>query len=50
VPKAAVIPHLRRRESPPPVVDELIRRTYHAIVQGRHANRRPRAGKRRRTI
>jgi AcrR family transcriptional regulator len=51
VPKAAVIPHLRRRESPPPVVDELIRLTYRAIVQGRHAtNRRNRAGKRRRTI
>jgi AcrR family transcriptional regulator len=51
VPKAAVIPHLRRREPPPPVVDELIRLSYRAIVQGRHAtNRRNRAGKRRRTI
>jgi AcrR family transcriptional regulator len=51
VPKAAVIPHLRRRESPPPVVDELIRLTYRAIVHGRHTtNRRNRVGKRRRTI
>ena len=51
VPKAAVIPHLRRREPPPPVVDEMIRLTYRAIVQGRHAtNRRNRARKRRRTI
>jgi len=46
VPKAAVIPHLRRRESPPPVVDELIRLTYRAIVQRRPAtNRRNIAGK-----
>jgi hypothetical protein len=46
VPKAAVSPHLRRRESPPSIVDELIRLTYRAIVQGRHAtNRRNRAGK-----
>ena len=40
VPKAAVIPHLRRRESPPPVVDELIRLTYRAIVQRRPATNR----------
>jgi AcrR family transcriptional regulator len=32
VPKAAVIPHLCRREAPPPVVDELIRLTYRAVV------------------
>lgn len=32
VPLAAVKPHLRRREPPPPLVDELITRTYHAIV------------------
>lgn len=51
VPKAAVIPHLRRREPPPPVVDEMIRLTYRAIVQRHHAtNRRSRAGKGRKTI
>src|SRR5690348_6315583 len=32
VPVAAVKEHIRRRESPPPLVDELIARTYHAIV------------------
>jgi AcrR family transcriptional regulator len=32
VPLAAVKPHLKRRERPPPLVDELIARTYHAIV------------------
>ena len=32
VPLAAVKSHLRRGEPPPPLVDELITRTYHAIV------------------
>jgi AcrR family transcriptional regulator len=32
VPLAAVKPHLERREVPPPLVDELIAATYHAIV------------------
>jgi AcrR family transcriptional regulator len=34
VPLAAVKPHLKRRELPPPLVDELIVKTYHAIVGG----------------
>ena len=34
VPTAAVKIHLQRREPPPPLVDELITRTYHAIVGG----------------
>lgn len=32
VPTAAVKQHLQRREPPPPLVDELIRETYRAIV------------------
>jgi AcrR family transcriptional regulator len=32
IPVAAVRQHLERREPPPPLVDELIRRAYHAIV------------------
>jgi AcrR family transcriptional regulator len=32
VPVAAVRQHLLRREPPPPIVDELIRVTYHAVV------------------
>src|SRR5215472_12403217 len=32
--RAAVKPHLRDREPPPALVDELITATYHAIVQG----------------
>jgi AcrR family transcriptional regulator len=32
VPIAAVKPHLQRREPPPPLVDELIMKTYRAIV------------------
>jgi hypothetical protein len=32
VPIAAVKPHLQRHEPPPPLVDELITKTYHAIV------------------
>ena len=39
VPVAAVRQHLRRREPPPPIVDELIRATYIAIV-GDHPNRK----------
>ena len=35
VPIAAVRQHLERREPPPTLVDELITRTYHAIVGGR---------------
>jgi AcrR family transcriptional regulator len=34
VPLAAVKPHLARREPPPRLVDELIAKTYHAIVNG----------------
>jgi AcrR family transcriptional regulator len=33
VPKTAVIPHIQRSESPPPIVDEMIATTYQAIVQ-----------------
>jgi hypothetical protein len=33
VPIAAVKPHLRDREPPPALVDELITATYRAIVQ-----------------
>ena len=32
VPIAAVKPHLQRRERPPPLVDELVAKTYRAIV------------------
>src|ERR1700677_2462508 len=32
VPSVAVKPHLHRREAPPALVDDLITRTYHAIV------------------
>jgi AcrR family transcriptional regulator len=38
VPGAAVKEHLRRREPPPPLVDELITRTYHAIVGKRNTD------------
>jgi AcrR family transcriptional regulator len=37
VPLAAVKPHLQRREPPPPLVDEMITKTYHAIVGGKGA-------------
>lgn len=37
MPVAAVRQHLRRREPPPPIVDELIRTTYRAIVDGYRA-------------
>ncbi|MGH8200806.1 MAG: TetR/AcrR family transcriptional regulator [Steroidobacteraceae bacterium] len=40
VPVAAVKEHIRRREPPPPLVDELIAATYHAIV--RRGTRHPR--------
>jgi len=33
VPTAAVRPHLQHREIPPPVVDDLVRATYDAIVR-----------------
>ena len=33
-PVAAIRPHLRRREAPPPLIDELIRLTYRAIIDG----------------
>jgi AcrR family transcriptional regulator len=50
VPYAAVKPHLLRRESPPPLVDELISATYRAIVgAGRAASkldRRPGSARR----
>jgi AcrR family transcriptional regulator len=35
VPVAAVREYLYRREPPPPIVDELIRTTYHAVIEGR---------------
>jgi hypothetical protein len=38
VPIAAVRPHLKRREPPPPLVDELISKTYYAIVGGRRSD------------
>jgi AcrR family transcriptional regulator len=47
VPIAAVRPHLQRRELPPPVVDDLVRATYRAIVgdrRGRTRTPRKRAG------
>jgi AcrR family transcriptional regulator len=37
VPVAAVRRHLERREPPPPIVDELIRLTYRAVVDDYHA-------------
>jgi len=43
VPVAAVKQHLQRREPPPPLVDDLIRRTYHAIID---PNKRRRSGSR----
>lgn len=45
-PIAAVRPHLRRGEAPPPLVDELIRRTYDAVIDSRrHPPRSKRSGK-----
>ena len=43
VPVAAVLQHLRRREPPPPLVDDLIRTTYRAVVEQYRAT--PRRGK-----
>ena len=42
VPVAAVRQHLIRREPPPPIVDELIRTTWHAVVDGYWAGKRKR--------
>ncbi len=42
VPSAAVGSHLRAREVPPPMVDDLIRETYTAIVGGQTKRRRAR--------
>jgi AcrR family transcriptional regulator len=39
VPVAAVRQHLRRREPPPPIVDDLIRATYLAIVGDPHTGK-----------
>jgi AcrR family transcriptional regulator len=39
VPKAAVTPYLRRRESPPAMVDELIRVTYRAVIEQYQADK-----------
>jgi AcrR family transcriptional regulator len=41
VPIAAVKPHLQRREPPPPLVDELISKTYWAFVGGSRLGRAP---------
>jgi AcrR family transcriptional regulator len=51
VPIAAVKTHLQHREPPPPLVDELITRTYRAIVGGADADntRRNKLALRRRT-
>jgi len=38
VPIAAVKPHLQRREPPPPLIDELIAKTFYAIVGGAGRN------------
>jgi AcrR family transcriptional regulator len=35
VPGAAIKGHLERGEMPPPIVDELITKTYYAIIEGR---------------
>lgn len=43
VPVAAVRQHLQRREPPPPIVDELIRATYRAVVDEYVGKRRRRA-------
>jgi len=40
VPVAAVRQHLYRREPPPPIVDDLIRTTYHAVVGSYRAGKR----------
>lgn len=40
-PVASVRPHLQRREPPPPVVDDLIRTTYRAVVARARRSARP---------
>ena len=40
VPVAAVRQHLYRREPPPPIVDDLIRTTYNAVVGSYRAGKR----------
>ena len=40
VPVAAVRQHLMRREPPPKIVDDLIRATWHAVIDGYRADRR----------
>src|SRR3984893_2652509 len=40
MPVGAVRQHLQRREPPPPIVDELIGITYHAVIADYHARRR----------
>jgi AcrR family transcriptional regulator len=47
VPLAAVKPHLQRREPPPPVVNELVRATYEAVVGGAAARSKRRSVARR---
>ena len=39
VPVGAVRQHLQRREPPPPIVDELIRITYRAVIEDYHVRR-----------
>jgi AcrR family transcriptional regulator len=39
-PIAAVRPHLQRREAPPPIVDDLVRTTYRALVAAQRGGRR----------
>jgi len=39
MPVGAVRQHLQRREPPPPIVDELIRITYRAVIEDYHARR-----------
>ena len=41
VPVTAIKPHLKARETPPPLVEELIAKTYHAIVGGGGAGAAP---------
>jgi hypothetical protein len=40
-PGAAVRPHLQRREVPPPLIDDLIRITYRAVVNGHRGKQGP---------
>ncbi len=43
MPVAAVRQHIARREPPPPIVDDLIRATYRAVVADHRRARRNRA-------